>query len=108
MIFWRVWHCIFLVTTVEPGRAAGSNENAMGAPGMGVELEESDQRLVSRLGARGLAHMHGATISALHGDGDAVLSGQGLTQCAPAVVDAVTLELQSQRMHKVIRQHADE
>ena len=45
----------------------------MGAPGMGVELEEGEQRLVSRFGARGLAHMHGATISALHGDGDPVL-----------------------------------
>ena len=63
----------------------------MGAPGMGVELEEGDQRLVSRFGARGLAHMHGATISALHGDGDSVLGGQRLTQCAPAVVDAMAL-----------------
>ena len=82
--------------------------NAMGAPGMGVDLEEGEQRLVSRFGARGLAHMHGATISALHGDGDPVLSGQRLTPCAPAVVDAMALELQAQRMHKVIRQHADE
>ena len=72
----------------------------MGAPRMGVELEVGGQRLVSRFGARGLADMHGATISALHGDGNPVLSGQGLTQCAPTVVDAVTLELQSQRMHK--------
>ena len=79
----------------------------MGAPGMGVKLEEGDQRLVSRcrarFGARGLAHMHGAPIWALHGDGDPVLSGQRLTQYAPAVVDAMALELQARRMHKVIR-----
>ena len=80
----------------------------MGAPGIGVELEEGAQRLMAGLGARGLAHMHGAAIAALQGDGDPALSGHGLAQRVPAVVDAVRLELQAQRVHEVIRQHADE
>ena len=80
----------------------------MGAPGIGVELEDGAQRLMPRLGARGLAYMHGVTIAALHGDGDPALSGQRVTQRVPAVVDAVGLELQAQRVHEVIRQHTDE
>ena len=80
----------------------------MGTAGVGVELEDGAQRLMPRLGARGLAHMHGPAITALHGDGDPALRGQRLTPRVPAVVDAVGLELQSQRVHEVIRQHADE
>ena len=93
---------------VDPACAVGSDQHAMGATAIGVELEDGGERLMPRLGARGLAHMHSATIAALHGGGDAALRGQRLTQRVPAVVDAVGLELQSQRVHEVIRQHADE
>ena len=37
----------------------------MGAAGVGFELEEGAQRLMAWLGARGLAHMHDTTVSAL-------------------------------------------
>ena len=54
---------------VEPACAAGSDQHAMGTAGVGVELEVGAQRLMPRLGAGGLAHMHGAAIAALQGDG---------------------------------------
>ena len=72
----------------------------MGAAGIGIELEEGAQRLMPRLGARGLAHMHDSTIAAL--------SVHGLAQRIPAVVDTLRFELQAQRVHEVIRQDADE
>jgi hypothetical protein len=74
----------------------------MGAAGIGVELEDGAQCLMPRLGARGLAHMHGVTVTALQGDGDPALRGQRLAQRVPAVVDTLRLELQAQRVHKVI------
>ena len=80
----------------------------MGAPGVGVELEQAAQRLMAGLGARGLAHMHAAAVASLQGHGHPVLGGQRLAQRVPAVVDAVLLELQAQRVHEVIGQHADE
>jgi len=52
--------------------------------------------------------MHGATIAALQGHRDPTLSRQRLTQRVPAVVDTFSLELQAQRVHELIRQHADE
>ena len=61
--------CSCLLGGEAPG-AAGSDQHAMGSPGVGVELEDGAQRLMPWLGARGLAHMHSATVAPLHGDGD--------------------------------------
>ena len=69
---------------VEPAFGAGSDKHSMGATGIGVELEDGAQRLMPRLGARGLARMHGPAITALHGDGDPTLRGQRLTQRVPS------------------------
>ncbi len=63
---------------------------------------------MSGLGPRGLAHVRGSAITALHGHGDPALRGQRLTQRVPSVIDALGLELQAQRVHEVVRQHADE
>ena len=99
--------CSCLLGGEAPG-AAGSDQHTMGLPGVGVELEDGAQRLMPRLGTRGIAHMHGAAVAPLHGDGDTALDGQGLAQRVPAVVDALGLELQTQRVNEVIGQHADE
>ena len=42
--------------------ASASDQYAMGAPGVGVEFEDGAERLMARLGTRGLAHMHGPAI----------------------------------------------
>ena len=46
--------------------------------------------------------MHGAAITSLHGDGATALNVQCLAQRVPAVVDALCLELQTQRVHEVV------
>ena len=52
--------------------------------------------------------MHGATIASLQRGRHAPLRGQRLAQRLPTVVDALGLELQAQRVHEVVSQHADE
>ena len=52
--------------------------------------------------------MHRPAIAALHGGCHALLRGHRLAQRLPAVVVALGLELQAQRVHEVVGQHADE
>lgn len=52
--------------------------------------------------------MRDATSAALQGGGHAPLGARPLTRRVPRVVDAVGFELQAQRVHQVVRQHADE
>ena len=51
----------------------GSDQHAVGAAWVGVEVQEAAQCLMAGLGTRGLAHMHDAAIAALQGDGDPAL-----------------------------------
>ena len=82
--------------------------HAMGAAGIGRQAQHLVDLLVARLRPSGLAHMHGAAIAALQCGSDALLCGQRLTQCLPTVIDALGLELQTQHVHEVVGQHADE
>ena len=88
--------------------AMALNEHAMGAAGIGRQAQDLVDLLMKRLGASGLAHMHGSPIAALQCGSDALLCGQRLSQGLPTVVDALGLELQTQHVHEVIGQHADE
>ena len=80
----------------------------MGAAGIGREAQDFVDPLVMRLRPAGLAHMHGAAVAALQRGRHALLRGERLAQRLPTVVDALALELQAQRVHEVIGQHADE
>ena len=64
--------------------------------------------LMLRLRSAGLAHMHRPAIAALQRGRHTPLRGQRLAQRQPTVVDALGLELQSQHVHEVVGQHADE
>ena len=101
----RVWHYFGVVR-----RGAGSvdeivlNEHAMSAAGIGGEAQDLGDHLVTRLGPGGLAHMHGAAVTSLQRGCHALLRGERL----PTGVVAALLELQAQRVHEVVSQHADE
>ena len=80
----------------------------MRAAGVWRQAQHVVDLLLARLGPGGLAHMHRAAIAALQGGGYSLLGGHRLAQRLPTVVVAFGLELQAQRVHEVVGQHADE
>ena len=86
----------------------GSDDGALRPAGVGREAKNFDDGLLMRLGPGGLPDMHASAIAAPQRGGDALLRAERFTQRVPCVIDAFGLELQTQGMHKVVGQYADE
>lgn len=64
--------------------------------------------LLTGLGARGLAHVHGGAIGTLEFDGDAVLAAKRSADPFPAQRNTASLELEANHVHEVVSEHGDE
>ena len=62
-----------------------SNERLPNAAGIGRELQRRVDTLLRRFGAAGFADVHGASIAALQGGGDAHLARKGVARRLPGV-----------------------
>src|ERR1035437_2104664 len=87
---------------------AGSNDDAMSAAWVGGQAENFSDFLPIWLGTCRFPDMYRATIAALHCGRDALLTRQRFAHRIPSVVDSLGFELQADRMHEMISQHADE